>query len=64
MYGAFKQHLSKELDAIQTAGLFKEEREITGPQGTRIGVTQGEVLNLCANNDLGLPRVPPRHGSR
>lgn len=58
MYGAFKQHVSEELESIQTAGLFKHEREITGPQGTRIGVAQGKVLNLCANNYLGLAQNP------
>jgi glycine C-acetyltransferase len=58
MYGAFKQHVSEELESIRSAGLFKQEREITGPQGTRIGVSQGEVLNLCANNYLGLAQNP------
>jgi len=58
MYGAFKQHVSSELRSIQTAGLFKQEREIVSPQGTRISVTQGNVLNLCANNYLGLAQNP------
>jgi glycine C-acetyltransferase len=58
MYGAYKEHVSRELDSISAAGLLKEEREITSPQGTHIGVAQGEVLNLCANNYLGLAQHP------
>jgi|TARA_Y100000310_G_scaffold315557_3_gene366268 glycine C-acetyltransferase len=58
MYGAFKDYVGEELDAIRSAGLFKEEREIKGPQGAHVGVTQGNVLNLCANNYLGLAQHP------
>ena len=59
MYGHFQQHLHTELDAIKQAGLYKQEREITTPQGAHVGVTGGrEVLNLCANNYLGLAQHP------
>ncbi len=59
MYGNFQQYLTEELDAIRQAGLFKGEREITTPQGAHVGVAGGrEVLNLCANNYLGLAQHP------
>jgi glycine C-acetyltransferase len=55
MYGQLKEHLNQELNAIKDAGLFKQERTITTPQGSHIGVDGGkEVINLCANNYLGL----------
>ena len=53
------QHLLKtQLDEIRSAGLFKGERQLLGPQGSHIRVSQGEVLNLCANNYLGLANHP------
>lgn len=59
MYGHFQQHLQAELDGIKAAGLYKQEREIITPQGAHVGVTGGrEVLNLCANNYLGLAQHP------
>ena len=59
MYGKFQDHLNTELKAIQDAGLYKREREITSPQGAHVGVKSGaEVLNLCANNYLGLAQNP------
>lgn len=56
MYTQFKEHLTKELDGIREAGLYKNERVITTPQSADIRVenTNGEVLNFCANNYLGL----------
>jgi glycine C-acetyltransferase len=54
----FEQRLQGELDAIREAGLWKEERRILSPQGARIRVGQGEVLNFCANNYLGLANHP------
>jgi glycine C-acetyltransferase len=55
MYDNFQEHLTKELKAIEQAGLYKHEREITSSQGAHIGVpNRGKVLNLCANNYLGL----------
>lgn len=56
MYNNFKQHLEKELQDIKDAGLYKNERVIVSPQRADIEVanTEGEVLNFCANNYLGL----------
>ena len=59
MYGKFQDHLNSELNSIRDAGLYKAEREITTPQGAHVGVSDGaEVLNLCANNYLGLAQHP------
>ena len=59
MYGKIKAHLEKELEEIKKAGLFKEERIITSPQGPVIRISTGEeVLNFCANNYLGLSAHP------
>lgn len=59
MYGKFKDHLSTQLNEIRAAGLYKNEREITTPQGASVGITGGaEVINLCANNYLGLAQHP------
>ncbi len=53
-----KSILDEELKNIREAGLYKEERRILGPQGARIRVKSGEVLNFCANNYLGLSSHP------
>ncbi len=59
MYGEFKEHLRRQLKAIRDDGLYKEERVITTPQGARVGVGDGPaVLNMCANNYLGLAQHP------
>jgi glycine C-acetyltransferase len=59
MYGKLQQHLENELNDIESAGLMKQERQITTAQGSNIGVVDGrEVLNLCANNYLGLAQHP------
>jgi glycine C-acetyltransferase len=50
--------LAEELSRIRQAGLYKEERVLQGPQGAHIRVPQGEVLNFCANNYLGLSSHP------
>ncbi|GHT79170.1 2-amino-3-ketobutyrate coenzyme A ligase [Bacteroidia bacterium] len=50
----FQKHLSDELQAIRTAGLYKEERIIASPQSVSIRLKNGkEVLNFCSNNYLG-----------
>lgn len=54
MYGKFHEALEKELEDISQAGLYKTERHINSPQKARISVGQKEVLNMCANNYLGL----------
>jgi glycine C-acetyltransferase len=59
MYDRMQAHLQKELTDIREAGLFKNERVITSPQGAEIKVNSGaEVLNFCANNYLGLSNNP------
>ena len=59
MYKTLKPALEKELAAIKEAGLYKEERIITTPQGADIKVSTGqEVINFCANNYLGLSSHP------
>lgn len=58
MYDKFQEHLSTELREIEQAGLYKHERLISSPQGAHVSVGEGEVLNLCANNYLGLAQHP------
>ena len=59
MYGATQTRMTQELEAIQVAGLFKNERVLTTPQDAHVRVRDGrEVLNLCANNYLGLAEHP------
>lgn len=54
-----KQHYSDILTSIETEGLYKKERVITSPQRANIEVTGGQkVLNMCANNYLGLANHP------
>ena len=55
MYGKIKQHLINELEQIRNSGLFKDERILAGRQGATVELTDGrQVINLCANNYLGL----------
>ncbi len=59
MYSAAKDQLHDTLDQIRTSGLYKDERILTSPQAARVRVADGnEVLNLCANNYLGLSSHP------
>jgi glycine C-acetyltransferase len=59
MFAGVQQEITNELDEIRSAGLFKDERVIVSPQGPSIRVADGkEVLNLCANNYLGLADDP------
>ena len=55
---SFYNRLQKELQEIQDAGLFKNERVIESPQGAEIVVNGQKVLNFCANNYLGLSSHP------
>src|SRR6266853_959280 len=59
MYKAFQSRISSQLEEIRAAGTYKRERVIITPQGTMIRVSDGKpVLNLCANNYLGLAQHP------
>jgi glycine C-acetyltransferase len=59
MHAAFAQYLESQVSAIRAAGTYKRERVIVTPQGTAIRVADGKpVLNLCANNYLGLAQHP------
>jgi glycine C-acetyltransferase len=59
MYGAMQRHLQEKLSGIEKAGLYKRERVLTGPQQAEVSVSGGtSVLNLCANNYLGLANHP------
>ena len=59
MYGKIKEHLTAELEDIKSAGLYKSERIIAGPQGAEVKLKDGqEPLIFCANNYLGLSSHP------
>jgi glycine C-acetyltransferase len=58
MYEKFRAVLEDQLEEITRSGLYKSERRITSPQEARILVGEREVLNLCANNYLGLANSP------
>ena len=57
-YFSFKKVLDQQLADIRARGLYKGERQLFSPQGSEIRVAQGHVLNLCANNYLGLANHP------
>ncbi len=60
MFDSMRTDLTRQLQEIRDAGLWKPERVIGSPQGANVAVLNREVLNLCANNYLGLaddPRV-------
>ncbi len=59
MYGALKEDLSTRLDEVRAAGTYKSELVMTTPQGAHVDVAgRGELLNMCANNYLGLASHP------
>src|ERR671915_555558 len=58
MYGALKDQLTGDLAQLRAEGLYKAEAVITTPQAAEIGVDGRSVLNLCANNYLGLADHP------
>ncbi len=59
MYGEFQTHVQQMLDGIKSNGLYKTERVIVTPQNANITVASGQkVLNMCANNYLGLASHP------
>jgi len=63
MTHAFIAHVNDTLSGIEADGLYKREREITSPQSARIAVGAHDVLNLCANNYLGLADHPALIGA-
>jgi glycine C-acetyltransferase len=58
MFDSFRAGFREELDGIREAGTYKKERVISSPQSAAIQVPQGEVINFCANNYLGLADNP------
>ncbi len=58
MFERMRSHLEQQLQEIRDAGLEKPERVIESPQGATVAVMQRDVLNLCANNYLGLADHP------
>jgi glycine C-acetyltransferase len=59
MYEQYKTFISKEIESIKEAGLYKKERVITSPQAAEITIQGGnKVYNFCANNYLGLSSHP------
>jgi glycine C-acetyltransferase len=72
MHAALTDHLRAELARLDAEGLLKRERVLTGPTGARVVANGRPVVNLCANNYLGLSGRPelvelarqalPRHG--
>jgi glycine C-acetyltransferase len=58
MFDSMRSHLVTQLDEIRNAGLEKQERVLMGPQGAVVSVLDRDVLNLCANNYLGLADDP------
>jgi glycine C-acetyltransferase len=59
MYEQYKPFISKEIESIKEAGLYKKERVIISPQAAEITIQGGEkVYNFCANNYLGLSSHP------
>ena len=59
MYGTVQKQIENQLNEIREAGLYKNERVIESPQEAHIRVTgDKEVLNMCANNYLGLSDHP------
>ena len=53
-YSGIQNWLSEELKTIQESGLWKNEKLIKGSQGSDVQTLQGEMINFCANNYLGL----------
>lgn len=58
MLERFSEYLQSGLDGLKEKGLYKAERVIASPQQASVRVGDGEVINLCANNYLGLANNP------
>ena len=58
MSAAFTDFLNQQLAQVKEQGLYKDERQLLSPQQTGIAVSEGNVINFCANNYLGLANHP------
>src|SRR5690349_15893425 len=58
MKSSLLNRLSSELETLKEQGLYKSERVLAGPQGGTVRTADREVINLCANNYLGLANHP------
>ena len=58
MHARFEEHLTAQLASLEAEGLLKRERVLTGPQGAWVEADGRRVVNLCANNYLGLAGRP------
>src|SRR5688572_9425975 len=58
MQPQFIERLRTELETVRQQGLYKRERVLAGPQGGVVRTDSAEVVNLCANNYLGLANHP------
>ncbi|MEA2557128.1 MAG: glycine C-acetyltransferase, partial [Actinomycetota bacterium] len=61
MIGDVRTQLDGELDAMREAGIYKSERVLSSPQGARVGIAGREgdqIVNICANDYLGLANHP------
>ncbi len=58
MYGKLKDILTKDLEDIRSAGLYKEEWALESAQGAEVALKDGNAINMCANNYLGLSNNP------
>jgi len=58
MSEAFTDFLKQQITQVKNDGLYKQERQLLSPQQTGINVAEGDVINFCANNYLGLANHP------
>ena len=58
MHAAFYRHLEQQVQSIREQGLFKPEHPLASPQQASIRLEDRQLLNLCANNYLGLANHP------
>ncbi len=57
-YAKMRSWLDEEMEEIKESGLFKDEKVITTPQGAEVHTQEGEFINLCANNYMGMADNP------